>query len=291
MGEFIRTFTQTPAMLKKKIQLALSLMVYAGDALLRIFQKLGLISAPGTCVVLYYHEVTTADRGNFAAQLDVLCKLAKPVSALNPQTLHVGQRHVAVTVDDAFVSFCENGLPELVKRQMPVVVFVPTAYLGRKVEWGLEEALASPDEQIITANELKALAKNPLVQIGSHTANHRNLTLLDDAEAMKELSESKEFLERTLGCPVNSISFPYGAFSPRHLKMAADLGYTSCFTTSPACVTGNIEAGLIGRVRVDPYDSLLEFKLKAAGAYRWQVTVGKIKRRLHPSNAKLVNVC
>ena len=277
-------------MLKKQLRIALSLLVYAGDALLRIFQKTGLISPPGTCVVLYYHEVITADRGRFASQLDVLCRLAKPVSALNPQTLTAGQRHVAVTVDDAFVSFCQNGLPELVKRRMPVVVFVPTAYLGRKVEWGMEEVMASPDEQIITAAELKDLAKNPLVQIGSHTANHRNLTLLNDTEAMKELSESKEFLERTLGCPVNSISFPYGAFSPRHLKMAADLGYTSWFTTSPACLTGKIEAGLIGRVRVDPYDSPLEFKLKSAGAYRWQVAVGKMKRRLRPTNAKSVNV-
>ena len=276
--------------MKKQLRLALSLLVYAGDALLGIFQKAGLISPPGTCVVLYYHEVATADRGNFAAQLDVICELAKPVSALNPQTLAAGQRHVAVTVDDAFVSFCQNGLPELVKRQMPVVVFVPTAYLGRKVEWGMEEVMASPDEQIITTAELKELAKNPLVQIGSHTANHRNLTLLDDTEAMKELSESKEFLERTLGCAVNSISFPYGAFGPRHLEMAAKVGYTSYFTTSPACVTGKIEAGLIGRVRVDPYDSALEFKLKSAGAYRWQVGVGKLKRRLRPTTAKLSNL-
>ena len=100
---------------------------------------------------------------------------------------------------------------------------------------------------------------------------------------MKELSESKKFLEQTLGCPVHSISFPYGAFSPRHLQMAASVGYQSCFTTSPACLAEKIEAGLIGRVRVDPYDSTLEFKLKSSGAYRWQVAVAKAKRRFASS--------
>jgi peptidoglycan/xylan/chitin deacetylase (PgdA/CDA1 family) len=265
-------------MLKKKLRLSVSLAFFAWDRVLGFLNRIGLVSLPGTCVVLYYHEVTAADRGLFAAQLDLLCDRAVPVSALNSQALKAGELYVAVTVDDAFVSFCQNGLPELVKRKMPVVVFVPTAYLGRKVGWGMEEVMASPDEQIITTAELQDLAKNPLVQIGSHTANHRNLTLLDDTEAMKELSDSKQFLEQTLDCPVNSISFPYGAFSSRHLQMAANLGYTSCFSTSPVCITEKIATGLVGRVRVDPYDSILEFKLKSAGAYRWQVAVGKIKR-------------
>ena len=277
--------------MKKKIKLAFSLAVYAWDAVLGVLNKIGFISTPGTCVVLYYHEVVATDRERFAAQLDVLCKLAAPISALNPQTLKAGQRQVAVTVDDAFVSFCENGLPELVKRKIPVVVFVPTAYLGRKVEWGMEEVMASPDEKIITADELKQLAKNPLVQIGSHTANHRNLTLLKDNEAMSELSDSKKFLEQTLGCKINSISFPYGAFSPRHLQMAASLGYESFFSTSPARVAEKISPGLIGRVRVDPYDSPLEFKLKAAGAYRWQPALAKIKRRFFSSQPKTVQAC
>ena len=178
--------------MKKKIRLCLSLAVFSWDKVREIFNRLGF-NSPGTCVVLYYHEVSAADRERFAAQLDILCERAILVSALTRQTLKDGRRYVAVTVDDAFVSFVENGLPELVKRNIPVVVFVPTAYLGRKVEWGMEEVMASPDEKIITVVELKALAKNPLVQIGSHTANHRNLTLLDDIEAMKELLDRIQF--------------------------------------------------------------------------------------------------
>jgi len=278
-------------MFKKKLRLCLSLAVYAWDKVLEILNKIGIVSSPGTCVVLYYHEVSPADRGRFAAQLDGLCDQAIPISALMPQSLKAGKRYVAVTVDDAFVSFCRNGLPELVKRNIPVVVFVPTAYLGRQVEWGMEEAMVSPDEQIITTSELQELVKNPIVQIGSHTANHRNLTLLDETEAMKELSESKMFLEQTLGCPVSSISFPYGAFSPRHLQLASAAGYQSCFTTSPTRLAGKIDSGLIGRVRVDPYDSILEFKLKAAGAYRWQDTVARAKRGLFSVRKTPVHAC
>jgi len=278
-------------MFKQKLRMALSLAVYTADKGLGIVRKIGFAPPPGSCVVIYYHEVTDSEREQFATQLNILCQQAKPVSALNPQALAAGQNYVAVTVDDAFVSFCRNGLPELVKRRMPVVVFVPTACLGRKVGWAMEERMASTNEEIITVEELRKLAENPLVQIGSHTANHRNLTLLTDSEAMRELSDSKEFLERTLGRPVNSVSFPYGAFSPRHLKMAADVGYTNCFTTAPTRLRGKIEPGLIGRIRVDPCNSTLEFKLKTAGAYRWQGAVARAKRRLFSAPKTPAHAC
>lgn len=266
--------------MKRFLKLSVSLAVHFCDVLFSTVAQIFGRTRPGTCAVLYYHEVVEPDRARFAAQLDVICRNAKSVDALDPDPFAPGKRHVAITVDDAFISFFQNGLPELEKRNIPALVFVPTAWLGKKVDWAMEEVMTSPNERVATLDELKHHAKHPLVRLGSHTCNHRKLNELTDAEATLELAESKEFLQREFGKPVESVSFPYGGFSARILKLAAKAGYTRFFSTSPVIVEGRADAGLIGRFRVDPSDWLLEVKLKTCGAYRWQSKLQHLRARL-----------
>ena len=262
--------------MKRLFKLLISLGVYSADSLsARIAPVLGK-PARGSLAVLYYHEVVESDRGLFAAQLDVICREAVPVSALASPKMENGRKYVAITVDDAFISFFKNGLPELERRQIPVLVFAPTAWLGRRVDWAMEEVMASPNERIATLAELKEFARHPLVRIASHTENHRKLSALSNAEALQELSGSKAFLERELGGTIDAVSFPYGGFTGRDVKLAAQLGYKFYFTTSPK-TTHKPGEGIIGRFRLDPSDWLLEARLKAAGAYRWQSVVQRLR--------------
>jgi peptidoglycan/xylan/chitin deacetylase (PgdA/CDA1 family) len=264
-------------MVRRLIRLAISLAVYAGDSIAGAVRLLLGKPAKGTCVVVYYHEIMEAHRHRFAAQLDALLRQFRPVWALETNPLQAGQRYVAITVDDAFVSFFRNGLPELERRKIPVVVFVPTAFVGQKLEWAMEEEMESPDQQVASATELQTLARNPLVRFGSHTVNHRNLTLLSAGDARNELADSKKFLEQILRCDIDSVSFPYGAFTRRELLLAHQAGYKTCFTTSPLPVVGELNGGIVGRVRVEPSDWMLEFKLKLKGAYRWQERVQRLR--------------
>ncbi len=266
-----------PEILKRFLKLLVSLGVYSSDCFCTRIRSLLRKPSNGSCTVLYYHEVVEADRKRFAAQLDVICREAQVVSALESRLFLKSKKYVAITVDDAFISFFRNGLPETERRNIPVLVFVPTAWLGRKVDWAMEEVMSSPNEIVATLAELKESVRHPLLQIGSHTANHRKLTLLSDVESRKELSDSKEFLERELGCSVETISFPYGGFSTRDVHFASQLGYKTFFTTSPETVTGKLEGKLVGRFRIDPSDWMLEVKLKAGGAYRWQLCLRQLR--------------
>jgi peptidoglycan/xylan/chitin deacetylase (PgdA/CDA1 family) len=266
-------------MVRRLIRLAVSLAVYAGDTMAGAVRRLLGKPAAGTGVLIYYHEIMDADRQRFAAQLDVLLCQARPINALIPTAFQAGQRYVAVTVDDAFVSFFQNGLPELERRKIPVAIFVPTAFVGRKLDWAMEEEMESPDQQVASVVELQALALNPLIRFGSHTVNHRNLTLLSAADVRSELVDSKKLLEQILRGDINSVSFPYGAFTERELLLAQQAGYKTCFTTSPSLVAGELNGGIVGRVRVEPSDWMLEFKLKLAGAYRWQERVQRLRSR------------
>jgi len=271
--------------LKRVFKLLISLGIYGVDIFFdRISSALGK-PACGSCAVLYYHEVIEAHRERFGSQLDMICREATPISPLASQKVENGKKYVAITVDDAFISFFKNGLPELERRQIPVLVFVPTAWLGRKVDWAMEEVMASPNERIATLEELKEFAAHPLVRIGSHTANHRKLSELSDAEALKDLSDSKTFLETEIGCRVDAVSFPYGGFTNRDLKLASQLGYKVFFSTSPE-TTRNLGAGIVGRFRVEPSDWTLETRLKAAGAYRWQSAAQRLRSRLRRAPAK-----
>ena len=229
--------------------------------------------------VLYYHEVVESDRARFGEQLDVICRAASPVSALELKTFTPGKKQVALTVDDAFVSFFSHGLPEIEQRKIPVLVFIPTGWIGRAVDWAMEEVMASQTEKVATLAELKEHARHPLVRFGSHTVNHRKLPSLPDAESLKELSDSKEFLERELNCPIETISFPYGGFTARDVNLAAQMGYRLFFTTTPERVGENSNSGLVGRFRIDPSDWMLEVKLKTSGAYRWQARVQQWRAR------------
>jgi len=73
--------------------------------------------------------------------------------------------------------------------------------------------------------EIKRLADSPLISIGSHGYYHNDL-VHDDAETLAaELVHSKQFLETVTGKQVNSISFPYGSYSPEVISSAETAGY------------------------------------------------------------------
>src|SRR5205085_1095669 len=110
----------------------------------------------GNAVILYYHRIRPDERENFARQMDTLLRWASPVD-VSFRSTQEGGRVAAVTFDDGFVSFCDNALPELQKRQIPVTLFVVSERLGCLPDW--DEYIEDPtfNEPILTADRLLAL--------------------------------------------------------------------------------------------------------------------------------------
>lgn len=63
-------------------------------------------------------------------------------------------------------------------------------------------------------------------EIGAHTMTHRNLTDLGDAEAKKEIEDSKTYLEDVTGKPVQSFCYPRGNYAHKHVEMVQAAGFT-----------------------------------------------------------------
>ena len=222
---------------------------------------------PGTCVILYYHGITSQQRGRFARQMDELLRWAKPVPADAKNILTPGVHHAAVTFDDGFQCVAANALPELIKRHIPSTIFIPTGYIGREARWS-DEPGRTADHVVMTAKQLLELPAD-WVAIGSHTVTHPDLRTLKNEEAQWELSESRMSLEHMLGQRVKLLSFPYGKYHQPLVEWSRQAGYDRVFTIVPALAYAHPDEYETGRVAVEPTDWLWEFRLKLCGAYQW----------------------
>ncbi|MDI2124561.1 polysaccharide deacetylase family protein [Yinghuangia seranimata] len=101
--------------------------------------------AAGRLAVLGYHGVEDADA--FAAQLDMLCRVAHPVSLAEVEkAVHGGRplppHSVLVTFDDGDATVFADGLPRLAARGIPAVCFVVPSLLDTDAQFWWEEAVS-----------------------------------------------------------------------------------------------------------------------------------------------------
>jgi peptidoglycan/xylan/chitin deacetylase (PgdA/CDA1 family) len=239
----------------------------------KVVRTLTGVSPRGKCMVLYYHSIPREQRGQFAKQLDVILRLCKVVDATKAHDLPAGSEYAAITFDDAFENYVEEALPELKKRTMPSTMFVISDALGKGF------GPVGHAEKVMSADQLRALPED-LVSIGSHTVSHPFMPEIASEVARGELVNSKLALERILGRGIATFSFPFGGFSSELVEICREAGYRRVFTTLPEFFTGGPDEFAVGRIRVDPTDWPIEFRLKLAGAYNWLPAAFALKRKL-----------
>jgi peptidoglycan/xylan/chitin deacetylase (PgdA/CDA1 family) len=244
---------------------------WLSDSLRRLAGK---DASPGW-VVLCYHDISPENRARFARQMDVLLRHSKPIPLDSELPLPRGSRYVSISFDDGMSSFIDQALPEIGKRNLPVTLFVVSGKLGQKTDWAYYTDTPCP---IMTSAQLCAIADR--VSIGSHTVTHPLLTLLSEADARRELEESRADLGRVLGRVITTFSFPYGEFDEKLGRWCSEAGYKRVFTMDPSLVSSGVEPFVVGRVGADPTDWPLEFRLKLAGAYRWLPYAFSLKRKV-----------
>ena len=90
----------------------------------------------------------------------------------------------------------------------------------------LEQALpsfAAPAPALADWQQLREMASTGLVEIGSHTSNHRRLLpTLDAATLSHEIVASKSTLENNLDAPVELFCYPNGDVSPGALQLVRE---------------------------------------------------------------------
>jgi peptidoglycan/xylan/chitin deacetylase (PgdA/CDA1 family) len=97
------------------------------------------------------------------------------------------------------------------------------AQLVRLGEWaGIEPRSPVP---VLDSAQLRDLAQHPLIEIGSHTMSHADLSALDADGLDREIKGSRDRLEEGLGRTIESFSYPHGGLHPAVLARIKEAGY------------------------------------------------------------------
>jgi peptidoglycan/xylan/chitin deacetylase (PgdA/CDA1 family) len=88
-------------------------------------------------------------------------------------------------------------------------------------------------------DEIRMVAAEPLCSLGAHTMTHPALARLPPQDAMREMRESADRIERETGRRPTTLAFPYGyraAVGSREAGLAAEAGFAASFTTRPGYI-------------------------------------------------------
>lgn len=136
-------------------------------------------------------------------------------------------RPVILTFDDGYKDFMENAWPALERADFSATLFVVTERVGRTADW--DELTAKP-LPLMNWKELREL-RDRGVEIGSHTATHKDLLTLSSAAVMAEARRARATLREKLDIEAGSIAFPWGGSNETVRRVLARCGYTAGVTT------------------------------------------------------------
>ncbi|MEO5997838.1 MAG: polysaccharide deacetylase family protein [Chitinophagaceae bacterium] len=119
---------------------------------------------------------------------------------------------------------------------------VPFRSLGQYQEYWLQ----------MNEAQIAELSASPYATVGAHGYYHNDLSRVNPDSALKEMVESKKYLEVITNKKIEAIAFPYGAYNEDVLKAATAAGYTQLLGTELNSVT---DATLRERFTINPFIS------------------------------------
>jgi peptidoglycan/xylan/chitin deacetylase (PgdA/CDA1 family) len=168
---------------------------------------------------------------------------------------------VVITIDDGYRSIYEKAYPLLKKYG-----YTATTYLYNNFLPGGKNAL--------TVAQIKEMAADGF-EFGSHSATHPILTLkqktkkgkkylMDDREYLKfletEIVGSKEYLEDKTGLVMDTIAYPYGAYSEEVIAFVKKAGYKAGFSVVPSYNTAETDKYALKRTMLYNNSDIEKFK-------------------------------
>lgn len=129
---------------------------------------------------------------------------------------------------------------------------------------------ALPDDLMLTDAQVQSLARNG-VSIGAHTVNHPILSSVPVGMAHTEILDSKLYLERLVGEPVDVFAYPNGRpdldYGIEHRDLVREMGFKAAVSTHWG--VGTSQSDRYQLPRFTPWDRHpLKFGLRLLGNFR-----------------------
>jgi peptidoglycan/xylan/chitin deacetylase (PgdA/CDA1 family) len=125
------------------------------------------------------------------------------------------KRSVLLTFDDGYDDVYQYAFPLLQQYGMVGTLFITTGFVGRPgyLTWQQIEEMAAAG-----------------MEIGAHSSNHADFTLISPNELRRQLVEPKAILESHVGQPVRFMAYPAGKYNPRVMAATRVAGYEAAVT-------------------------------------------------------------
>jgi peptidoglycan/xylan/chitin deacetylase (PgdA/CDA1 family) len=239
------------------------------------FRRVMRILRTRRSAVLCYHGVgpstTRIDPGflrvepaAFRAQLDLLLEAGfEFVTVAEFVERAAGGRPppglIALSFDDGMDDNHEYVLPILRERGLPATVYVTTGLIGKRNPWMARDSGA----RMMSAEELGDLVLAGF-EVGAHTVTHPDLSRLDFESCLREMSDSRQALERLLGIRVRTFAYPYCHYGSAALAAVRAAGFTAAVTCQGL---GSWDRYELRRAMITGKDGLSIFVLKLTELY------------------------
>lgn len=157
----------------------------------------------------------------------------------------VAARDIVLTFDDGHLSNHALALPVLQKHGFTATFFIIADRIGKPYHMGIKEL-----------HELASAG----MEIASHGLTHRYLPELSPKEVVRELTESKEIIEKAIGQPVFSFAYPGGHYDDNILKCIKESSYMA----AASCIVGwnnsKVDLFMLRRVELRRGTSAADFQ-------------------------------
>lgn len=164
---------------------------------------------------------------------------------------------VAITFDDGYDDLM-GLVPILKNRPLPVIVFVPTEYIGRSNDW--DHVFVKGRRRHLNEVQIQELARLG-VQFGSHGHSHRDFTTLNNQEVQTEIDCSRRILLSIVGQEITTLAFPFGRSSNAVRQIAKRSRIELQFGSTPRVN----QDGLLGRIPITESDNSFSIERKLRG--------------------------
>lgn len=230
------------------------------------------------CRILLYHRIAdiqedpfllSVSQKNFMDQVRWLKRNTEVVSLLELlcqlENGGIKKNCVCLTFDDGYADNFYKALPILKQFKAPATIFVTSGMVNKKEPFYWDENIRKEDQgRALRSAELFELAKESLIEIGSHTITHPYLPRLNLEDQKKEIFQSRVILEKILHKKISGFSYPFGTmrdYNKQTIKLVKNAGYNYACSNIQGVVDNKSSLYALPRCLVRDW-SREEFKVK-----------------------------
>jgi len=157
---------------------------------------------------------------------------------------------VALTFDDGYACVSKAVASILQKEGMVATVYLNTACVGDLQPIASDESKGHyPGVDFLVWDEVRALYDVGWI-IGSHGADHVDLTLLPDTEVLMQLTRSKAAIEERLDTSCRHFAYTWGHHNRRVRAAVAECGYSWAVAAVHGVVSPTVDRYAIPRIDI-----------------------------------------